>query len=66
MSAQQMALLGFFCLTPYAAVGIQTHDCRVAPTHNLLNDALLAELPRRGFVLSYRYQKLACDLVLLS
>ena len=42
-----MALLGFF-LPPHAAAGIQTHVSRVAPTQDLLKDALPTELPRRG------------------
>ena len=41
-------------LPPYAATGIRTHVTsvsRAAPTRDLLKDALLIELPRRGFSL---------------
>ena len=39
-------------LRSYAATGIRTHVTSVstvAPTRDLLKDALLTELPRRGF-----------------
>ena len=38
----------FFFLTPYAAAGNWAHVSRVAPTRDLLKDALPTELPRRG------------------
>ena len=34
-------------LPPHATAGIQTHFSRVAPTPDLLKDALPTELPRR-------------------
>ena len=36
-------------LPPYATAGIWTHVSRVAPTRDLLKDALPTELPRRGY-----------------
>ena len=42
-----MALVGFF-LPAYAMAEIRTHVSRVAPTHDLMKDALSTKQPRRG------------------